>query len=205
MPSAQAVVESQRAHSVAATSKNDGRLCNRQNACAKAVEEVLPQSRRSGTPCSEQEEHGTDREQAAAGGRCIESVTFKGCSNYEKLMSKRDAFKHDLTGNGQHAVKRTLVCAAISKSEVDQARSGDRATPGRASKQVIALCDQTGILQMNNFTTGNLITSLSNKRNKAEISAMHIVDKAQMSIAAACLDGTIMFILKQTLQPGQDF
>lgn len=65
-----------------------------------------------------------------------------------------------------------------------------------ARKKVIAFADQAGILQVNNFHSGNLLMSLTNSKNKKEITHIHYINKGKIYLVAGCLDRSIMFILK---------
>ena len=42
--------------------------------------------------------------------------------------------------------------------------------------------------------------SLTNRRNKLQICALHFVNRHKIYIVATCIDGTIMFFLKPTLK-----
>jgi hypothetical protein len=73
-----------------------------------------------------------------------------------------------------------------------------------ARKKVIAFADQAGVLQVNNFHSGNLLMSLTNTKNKKEITHIHYINKGKIYLVAGCLDRSIMFILKPNLTAKND-
>lgn len=60
-------------------------------------------------------------------------------------------------------------------------------------------------MQVNNLNSGNLLMSLTNSKNKIEISTIFYVDKGKIYIAAACNDGSVIFFLKPNHQTNKDY
>jgi len=92
------------------------------------------------------------------GGLCKESVILKPCDNYYSLMNPADSFKNEISRGAENlgAIKRSILCSSI----IDKCHGG----------KLIAACDNTGILQVNNMNSGNLISSLTSHQNKLLIS-----------------------------------
>ena len=70
---------------------------------------------------------------------------------------------------------------------------------------MVACCDEQGIMQVNNLHSGNLLMSLTNVKNKMEISTIYFVDKGKIYIAAGCADGSVIFFLKPNHQTNKDY
>jgi len=63
-------------------------------------------------------------------------------------------------------------------------------------QKLIAFVDNSGILQVNNVNSGNLLMSLTNQTNKLLVSRICFVNVGRVYIAAGCIDGTIVFFFR---------
>ena len=72
---------------------------------------------------------------------------------------------------------------------------------------LIAISDNAGIVQINNMNSGNILMSLSDKKNKQLVSVIHYVEVSkifQVYLVAGCIDGTVIFFLVPTIDNSKD-
>jgi hypothetical protein len=70
--------------------------------------------------------------------------------------------------------------------------------------ELVAVCDDTGILQFNNFQTGNILLSIANRRNKADFTKIHFLKSSgassKLCMVATCADGRVMFFTRPNVR-----
>ena len=109
-------------------------------------------------------------------------------------MSQADKFRQDCgaysTSDNDQGLKRKLDCIDIASIKGKH-------------PELIAVSDETGILHLNNFCTGNILLSFSNKRNKAEFTKIHFLKNNAMNsklcMVASCADGRVMFFTRPNI------
>jgi WD40 repeat protein len=110
-------------------------------------------------------------------------------------MSQADRFRQDWgafsSSDNDHGLKRKLDCVDIT-------------TLKGKHPELIAVSDETGILHFNNFATGSILLSISNRRNKAEFTRIHFLKNAsatsKLCLVATCADGRVMFFTRPNIQ-----
>ena len=125
-------------------------------------------------------------------GDCIQSTIIKQCPKYFDLMSKSDKFRQDQadysTADQEDGVQRKLDCIDIS-------------TIQGKYPELIVVSDETGIVHVNNFATGSIIMSITNRKNKSELTKVHFVKgSSKIYMVATCSDGRVMFFSKPNIQ-----
>ena len=66
--------------------------------------------------------------------------------------------------------------------------------------ELIVVADDTGIVHVNNFATGSIIMSITNKKNKNELTKVHFVQGDQkIYMVATCSDGKVMMFSKPNI------
>lgn len=148
------------------------------------------------------------------GGRCKESIIMEPDPRYDRLISVADGFKNDLSRGAENlgAIKRRVICSDLIKRLRKNQLPKDQLDAEKEQDRMIALCDNAGILQVNNLNSGNLLFSLTNKRNKVMINCLHFINQGKLLIAGGGNDGSIVFFYrppvdasKETqLEPGND-
>lgn len=140
------------------------------------------------------------------GGRCKEQVVVQPDSKvHEKLMSKADAFKNLINiGNSSiNAVKRNIFASAIKQrckgGPAHKHQDNDHGDAFNPEDYVVALCDNAGIVQINNLFSGNLLFSMTNKKNKLVFSALDLVDQEKVFVVGGGMDGTVIFFFRPSI------
>jgi hypothetical protein len=110
-------------------------------------------------------------QEAESAGKCKTSIMIKPCERYEHLKSKADVFKDELARGEETKGALTRKIAASAVLELSNPghkfsyKNNDKHTTGPKSC-LISLCDNSGIMQINNLHSGSLLMSLSNRDNK---------------------------------------
>lgn len=73
-----------------------------------------------------------------------------------------------------------------------------------APDKYVALCDNAGIVQVNNLYSGNLLFSLSHRKNKMQICTVHLLDSGKLFLVAGCMDGTIIFFYQPPIDNSKE-
>ena len=139
-----------------------------------------------------------DDQYSRHGGRCKESIIMEPDPRYNRYLSVADAFKNDLSRGAENlgAIKRRVICSDLIKRLRKNQISKDPEEAEKEQDRMIALCDNSGILQVNNLHSGNLLFSLSNKKNKLMLSILHFINQGKLFLAGGSIDGSVVFFYR---------
>ena len=134
-------------------------------------------------------------------GKCIQSTILKQCPRAMKLISKADDFRQGQiayqTSDYDQQLKRKLDCFDISPR-----------VKGNTKPSIVAVCDELGILHVNNFNSGNLLLSLTTKESKGTLSKIYFVPHwsgyTKLFLITAYTDGKIRFYMEPNIHLEKD-
>lgn len=72
---------------------------------------------------------------------------------------------------------------------------------------IVAVCDEQGVLQINNFNSGHLLLSLTTIRNKGPLSKIYLIPQmgnTKLYMVTAYTDGKIMFYKQPNIHLDKD-